>query len=350
MNRKQFHKILKSYGQGKATAVEIAIINQWYELLEDDNLPVPTPEELATVENRLWRKIQSQTHPAFSSTISSKTRSSIFYLWAGKVAVVAIFIGVISAIVFKYQSGSLQKNVFSNYTSLQLQHVTNNSKSPKQVRLEDGSSIILQPKATISYPLHFNKEKREVYLDGEAFFDVSKNPNQPFFVYCNNLVTHVIGTSYSIKPVIGRNEIEVAVRSGRVEVLENAAIVPIDHHKKSNGVVLLPNQKVLYNRITRQFEASIVDAPLQLIATDSKSAKPVSFIFEEAPLSVVLKSLEDAYGIEIIAEEETLYNCPFTGDITGRELYSKLDLISKVLNTTYEIKGIKILIKGKGCD
>jgi len=350
MNKKQFHKILKRYGQGKATAVELAIIDQWYELLEDDNVPDPTPEELSVVENRLWQKIQSQTSPAFNSTIHQTTRLSIFYLWAKRAAVAAIFVGIISIIVFNFQPKSLQKNTFSDYANSQLQRTVNVSKTPLQIRLQDGSNVTLQPNASLFYPFHFSNEKREVYLEGEAFFDVSKNPNQPFFVYCKNLVTHVIGTSFTIKPVAGKNEIEVSVRSGRVEVLENTAIVPADVNKKSNGVVLMPNQKVLYNGVTRQFEASIVDAPLLLVAAGSQSLTPVSFSFEETPLSVVLKSLEEVYGIEIIAEKESLYNCPFTGDITGLELYAKLDIINKVLNTTYEIKGIKILIKGKGCE
>ncbi len=351
MNKKQFHRILKRYGQGKATSVELAIIDQWYELLEDDNVPDPTPEELSAVENRLWQKIQSQTSPAFNSTIHQKTSSSIFYLWAKRAAVAAIFAGIVSIIVFKSQPGSIQKNTFSDYASSPLQATKNDSKSPKHIRLEDGTSITLQPNASLSYPLHFNDEKREVYLDGEAFFEVSKNPKRPFFVFCRNLVTHVLGTSFTIKPIAGKNEIEVAVRSGRVEVFENIEVVPENLTKKSNGVVLLPNQKVLYNAASRQFEASIVDAPLPLIAIGSTSkGNAVSFSFDETPLSNVLKSLEEAYGIEITAEKESLYNCPFTGDITGGELYAKLDIINKVLNTTYEIKGVKILIKGKGCE
>lgn len=351
MNKKQFHRILKRFGQGRATAVELSIIDQWYELLEDDNVPDPTSEELSIVENRLWQKIQSQTSPVYNPIIPQKTSSSIFYLWCKRMAVAAILVGIIAIIVFKFQQAIPQENAYSNYLPSQLQHTNNGSKNPQQIRLEDGSSITLQPNATLSYPLHFSQDKREVYLEGEAFFEVSKNPKRPFFVYCNNLVTHVLGTSFTIKPISGKNEIEVAVRSGRVEVFENTKIVPENQTKKSNGVVLLPNQKVLYNSSSRQFEASIVDAPLPLIAIGGSLSKiPVPFSFAETPLSVVLKSLEEAYGIEITAEKESLYNCPFTGDITGGELYTKLDIINKVLGTTYEIKGIKILIKGKGCE
>ena len=50
-----------------------------------------------------------------------------------------------------------------------------------------------------------------------------------------------------------------------------------------------------------------------------------------------------------MVENEAIYKCPFTGDISQQNLYTKLDIINKVLKTTYEVKGTKILIKGKGC-
>ena len=77
---------------------------------------------------------------------------------------------------------------------------TNTFNHALTVNMEDGSMVTLQPGSTINFPQHFHSDKREIYLAGEAFFKVSKNPGRPFLVYYNNLVTHVLGTSFNIKP------------------------------------------------------------------------------------------------------------------------------------------------------
>jgi ferric-dicitrate binding protein FerR (iron transport regulator) len=351
MNRKKFHNIIKRYLDNKATEAELSIIEQWYQLLDDEHSFSPSNEEFSTIENRLWQKINAQTHPTQKTFEKSFLKTPIFYIWLKRVSVAAVFFGLALLIVMKYQNNEIQKITLLKSGTLGLKIKVNESQSPILLSLEDGSKVTLQPNARLSFPAQFANNQRVVYLEGEAFFDVSKNPNRPFFVYCNNLVTHVLGTSFNIKPVSGKNETEVAVRTGRVEVYENEAIVQENYKKRSKGVVLLPNQKVVYNAISRLFEPTIVDVPLPLIAlSGTKNTKISSFSFEETPLSEVLIALEKVYGIEIIVENESLYNCPFTGDITEEDLYGKLEIINKVLNTQYEIKGLKILIKGKGCE
>ncbi|RYG37284.1 MAG: FecR family protein, partial [Chitinophagaceae bacterium] len=198
------------------------------------------------------------------------------------------------------------------------------------------------------YPAHFLPLKREVFLEGEAFFEVSKNAQRPFFVYNNNIVTHVLGTSFTVKANPLTNQVEVSVRSGKVEVYENKGNGKnVDN---SNGVILLPNQKVSYNETARQFAPSLVDSPLPLL-TEENGEKPVrrTTVFEEAPLSKVLSSLEKSYGVEIVAENQDLYNCLFTGDISQQDLFTRLEIVCQATGASYEIKGTKVLVKGKGC-
>ena len=355
MNKKKFQSILKRYVQGTASDAEKALIDQWYELLDEETTQVNLHEDLQLVEKRLWEKIKPQAFtkehfPNNVLSVKSNRKGEVLYLWSKRLAFAAVSIGILFLIVFQLQSIQSDKSTVLHPVTSGLEIKENKTSKPIVFQLEDGSKITLQPKARLSYPLHFSEEKREVYLEGEAFFDIHKNPKQPFFVYSNNIVTHVLGTSFNVKPIPGKNEIEVSVRTGRVEVFENTSLIAENKTKKSNGVVLTPNQKVVYNSSSRQFEPSIVDVPVPLMQNISKAGSSVSFSFEETPLAEVLQSLEKVYGIEIIVDKESLYNCPFTGDITDQDLYSKLDIINKVLNTTYEIKGVKILIKGDGCE
>jgi hypothetical protein len=228
----------------------------------------------------------------------------------------------------------------------------NNTSQPVKFQLEDASTITLKPGSKLSYPAHFLQDKREVYLEGEAFFEVSKNPRRPFYVYNENLVTHVLGTSFTVKTNKLRKEIEVAVRTGRVEVYEKPG--EDKNNKTNNGVILTPNQKVIYALESRKFESTVVDMPLPIVpdAVVVKAAlkNTPGFIFDAMPLSDILISLRTVYGIDIETENDSINNCLFTGDISNQNLFEKLDILCQTLNTSYETKGTRILIRGRGCN
>lgn len=178
---------------------------------------------------------------------------------------------------------------------------------------------------------------------------MTKDPARPFFVYNNNLVTEVLGTSFNVRAV--SNGIEVAVRTGKVAVYENDSKISLSKREKlENGVIITPNEKVIYYAEARHFVTSIVDAPLP-VPPSTERADTIGFVYDDMPLANVLASIEKAYNIEIVLENENIRNCPFTGDLTKPSLYNKLEFICQALGASYEIKGTKILIKGgKSCD
>ena len=227
----------------------------------------------------------------------------------------------------------------------------NNTAEAKLVTLEDGSTVMLQPHARIAFPRHFIKEKREVFFEGEGFFNVTRNVNRPFFVYNNKLVTEVLGTSFNIKII--DNKIEVSVKTGRVAVYENGQRTNVYAQRKDeNGVIITPNQKVTYYEENRHFITSLVEAPVPVTHNDSSgSPSAAKYVFDDTPLSEVLKAIEKTYEIEIVLENESLNECPFTGDIARQNLYNKLEFICQAFQASYEVKGTKILIKGgHGCN
>ncbi|MFT3824638.1 MAG: FecR domain-containing protein [Chitinophagaceae bacterium] len=335
MNRQEFHALLERYITGKSTEAEKELVNQWYELLDDADLPSVSSTELETIEHRLWEKIQS--------TSTDTPVRKINLRWIAVAATIAAVLLIPAAYWWStHRTG--QQVWYAGIAAVKtMKQQVNTTQKIMTVQLEDGSKITLYPGASVSYPQHFETARREVYLEGQGFFEVHKNPHQPFYVYSQNIVTHVLGTSFMIMPDKEKGLTSVAVSTGRVEVTGK-------NEYSNNGIILTPNQQVVYNIRENHFEASLVEKPAPLPAVAGSISEKQLMTFEDAPLQQVLAAIGKQYGIEIIEENENLDNCPFTGDISGQSLYNKLDLVCLSVKATYEIKGTKILIRGKGCN
>lgn len=216
-----------------------------------------------------------------------------------------------------------------------------------ELALSDGSKISLAPKGRIRYPERFNGERREVFLEGEAFFDIAKDPEHPFLVYANGLVTKVLGTSFRIKAYGDSREVTVEVKTGKVAVFAQS-----DPHlkekvadRKLQGVVLTPNQKIIYARNEVKMVKTLVEKPEMVV---SKAEIP-QFEFEDTPASEVFNTIAKAYGIDILYDEALLRDCPLTARLDNQTLHDKLNIICKAVESSYEIVDGQVIIHSKGC-
>jgi transmembrane sensor len=344
MDRKVFRQLLKRYLDNSCTEEERRIVDQWYELLDKEQEQL-SPAEMAAVEDRLWNKIQSA---AFEQQL--KPQRTIKMLW-WKYAAAVCFIGVTAAGFLWFKKGTSAPDTSMVITKIEqgFSKEINNTDSIKKVQLEDGTLVLLHPGSRLAYPGHFDANKREVYLEGEAFFSVSKNPNRPFYVYNNQIVTQVLGTSFDVRSKNG--QVEVAVKTGRVAVYENKEQMKLSEaQQKSNGVIITPNQKVIYYEQERHFVTSIVDRPVPVAKDAIGEIVERNFNYNETPLYKVLEDLENTYELEIVLENDKIKNCLFTGDLTEQNLFNKLEGVCLAFNAGYEVKGTKILLKGgKDC-
>lgn len=211
------------------------------------------------------------------------------------------------------------------------------------IQLADGSRIQLGKHSQLRYPPRFSDSKREVYLMGEAFFDIRKNPDQPFLVHANGLVTKVLGTSFYINALKDAPEVTVSVHTGRVSVYTDKSGAASD--PESEGVVLTPNQKAVFQRKEATINKTVVEKPLLLIP----ESKQAVFVFEATPARQVFEALEKAYGIEVVYDEDLLRNCSLTINLTEEDLYQKLEVICKVLGAEYKLIDGQVIIYSKGC-
>ena len=226
----------------------------------------------------------------------------------------------------------------------------NNSTTNKLIQLEDGTKVTLNPHSIFYYPLHFNNVKREVALKGNAFFEVAKDPEKPFFVYANNIVTKVLGTSFTITTNPKTKEVSVSVHTGRVQVFEKNSASQSTFNEKvltSNGVIVTANQEAIYSNKKNDFQTTLIPVPLPL---QNVKEKVKLFEFDRAKLTDVINQIQEVYGVEVVLENENFNKCIFSGELNNENLFEKLDIICIAINATYEVSGTKILIKGKGCD
>ncbi|MGM9510415.1 FecR family protein [Larkinella sp. GY13] len=235
--------------------------------------------------------------------------------------------------------------IANNQTSA-VTDTANTSSQPVVIHLDDGSTVTLAPASRIHYAKNFSTPKREVYLNGEAFFEVAKDPAHPFLVYANGLVTKVLGTSFTVKAYESSREVIVEVKTGRVSVFAQSD--PKAKEKAINreleGVVLSPNQKIVYKTNDVRMRKTLVEKPVLL-----KTVVQPSFHFEDKPVNEVFAALEKAYGVPIIYDKDLMMDCPLTASLDSMALYDQLTIICKAIEARYELVEGQIVIHGKGC-
>lgn len=219
----------------------------------------------------------------------------------------------------------------------------NEASEVMHVQLPDGSLADLQKGSRLRYRKDMSGPVREVTLVGDAFFWVRKNPQQPFVVFANGLITRVLGTSFRVKALPDSPTVTVSVRTGRVSVYPNQP----DRGKdpESKGVVLTPNQEVVFQRDVITLNKTLVDKPRIILPLKEM----VAFEFEDAPAATVFDAVEKAYGVDVIFDEEVMQGCMLTLSLDQEDLFQKLEVICKVLNASYKVINAQVVIYSKGC-
>ncbi len=209
-----------------------------------------------------------------------------------------------------------------------LNHDTNNPSEVMQysgkgvttIDLPDGSRVYLNEGSEIVYPESFNQE-RTVKLDGEAFFEVMSDPDNPFVVRSGQVVVSVLGTSFNVKESRAENRVEVFVESGKVRIsLENP----------DEFITLEPGE-------LGQANASTLSLKEQ---TDPNyiSWKTKDFKFVDEELGKVLRELEESYHVEIRTEGVRLSELRITSTYREQSIDSILETIGKAFGLNVQKK------------
>jgi hypothetical protein len=218
------------------------------------------------------------------------------------------------------------------------------------IHFKDGSTAVLKRGSSIRFDKDFSGTQRIVILGaGEVFFEVAKNPNKPFLVYANELITKVLGTSFTVKAYKDKKEVTVEVKTGKVSVFsqKEATQIAEAHTPTLTGLVLTPNQKIIFNRDKEQLTKTLVEKPEIVVSETQK--KGFKFDFEDTPVHEVFQMLKEAYHINIIYDEGLLKNCPITALLEDQPLYDKMSIICDAINAQYQVLDGQIVVLSSGC-
>lgn len=215
------------------------------------------------------------------------------------------------------------------------------------IHLPDGSTVMLGRHSRLYYttPLAGGNGKREVYLDGEAFFDVRKDAAKPFYVYTGQVITKVLGTSFFVRSNPSDPTTVVIVRTGKVSVYGQDDYYTLSSHgKEAGGIILTPNQEIVYDHQERRLKKVLSDKPERLPETADSS-----LVFNGTPVSKVFRRLQALYGIPILYDEEAVSTCSLSAIMGTESFYEKISIICKAINATYEVIDGNIVISAPGC-
>jgi transmembrane sensor len=262
-----------------------------------------------------------------------KTRRVPYFKWLSTAAAVLM---VVTVIWFKQKQVTEHSDTRMAHAAA-YQKIVNRGPSSRLIRLSDKSLVLLRPDSELDYPLRFGKIERSVRLSGEAFFEVTSDPSRPFLVKAGNLITKVLGTSFDVVSSKTGTESSVLVKTGKVQVY---SFHQQNDTRKIDTVSLLPNQKITFNQKIQKLQKVISVKPQML----SPLLATRIFSFTDAPLSDIIASLKEAYGVEITYDEQRIKNPTVTASLSRLPLEEKIRAVCKAIGANYEFQNNKISI------
>lgn len=205
--------------------------------------------------------------------------------------------------------------------------------------LPDGSKVWLNKNSKIGFPKAFTGENREVFLEGEAFFEVVPNPQKPFIVRSNKVSTRVLGTSFNVKAYRYQQTASVSVATGKVEVSKE-----IGKGGPIRITQLTPRQELVIN--TEKDETYI-----DIVSTfDIAAWRRDQLVFRNSTYTEVIDRLEEEFGVKIDLQNKSLSNCRVMASFNeGAALNDVLKLLSISNSFRYNIKENQVTILGGVC-
>ena len=418
MDKKQFLRLRDKYLKGECSEEEKKLMDDFYRSYQEkgedwEELGLP---DNSLVRDELYEAVRSRitektiTEKAITEkTINAKTiterkhariviRESRVAPYMKVAASIALAVVVIST--YLLWQGTGQPN------GLAMLEKTTQHGQKSTVVLEDGTKISLNSGSRLTYPAQFDKDSREVVLEGEAFFEVTRNTEKPFIVRSGDLVTTVLGTSFNIKAFPTEN-IAVTVATGKVRV-ENTNLPqgPTSPQSPQQTNQLSPARDTsspknsaktdkptfpgaspgtpafakasadtsvfakasadtsIFDKTSADLSAVVLTKAEQAvfnIATNNLTKKTVNINhhlgwkdgvieFEQTTLAEAILTLERWYNVDLVLDDPALGRCQFSARYKDESLDNVLKSFQYILDLNFRFEdGQRILLEGKGC-
>ncbi len=252
--------------------------------------------------------LESKMDVAEPSPVRKKARVHQMPPRRNWLSVAAVFVALVAV-------GFLLRNYFAD--SFEIQQLSLGPGQTELLEFGDGTKVWVNENTTILYPKVFARNERSINLSGEAYFEVTKNPAQPFVITTANGEVKVLGTSFNVRDYSGEGEMEVEVTSGKVQ---------LKALEKTEKIILNPNEKGILNKDEKVLRKE-TDQLGNSIAWHTDK-----LVFKESPLKTVVETLEKRYGVEIDLAYAAIEDCPFTATFESKSLATILSTIESVFS------------------
>lgn len=321
MNQARLKSIIDKYLLGTATEKECELIDRWYQL-EEHEKKRPTNHD-DDLQLRLLTKINQE----ILSNTPQRKKKNIKFLTLLKVAASLFLIGITAFCFFNKDN-----QIKEEWTA-----VATKRGELRAFRFADSSMVWLNANSKLSYNDKFNDKKREIWLEGEAFFDIKHNPSKPFIIHTNKLTTTVLGTAFNINSYNISNEVVITVNRGKVGLTTP---------NKSVSTFLTANQQGVYAVGKLTIQKSEVNAE------NAKAWINGDFVFKEMSFLEIAERLQRRFDVNITFSSKKLEKCLLSASFRkGATLEEILIILNEIddCKFTKNNETNKYLISGKGC-
>ena len=315
--------------RGEASQTEEDELNNWIG-------ESPANKRLFEENQRIWQKSQSYFSVSEISSDREKIKDQIIQQLSKptkKVSLTTWIYRVAAILALPVMLGIgwyLGSKEISSET--QMCEVTAPKGQISKCVLADGTEVWLNAGSTLKYDAALKGNLREVNLDGEAYFKVSKNKHKPFVVITEHAQIKVLGTIFNLKAYSGENKVETTLEEGCVAFsLNGSATKPVE---------LKPGEQVVYNISEKKITVGKVETYLHTAWKDGK------FVFKDADLQAIIQELEKLYDVRIHLENDSLLKLRFRGMFEYEQnIFSALETLERTTNIKYRMTGRDIWLQ-----
>lgn len=309
--------------QGSQSEKEMRIFLQWYQTSQDhrelyyqlkhlyelrkDGI-YPGETEITESWERLWNKID-QPHTTYRLSGAGRQHKPFVHIVKyGSVAVITVLFIMSGMYLFQKNRAGVK------WTEVR----TARQSAPQTVILPDGSTVLLNASSWLKYPVRFSSRNREVFLDGEAYFDVVKNERHTFIVHTDRQTIRVLGTQLNVLGYSSDTYTITTLVSGKVKLQSSVSGI-----NPENEIVMRPNQQVYFDKKRNETMLSEIDPQ------DALSWINGTYSFRDTPLEMITGRLEKMYGFTFVIPDQTDRNEKYTGKFFAGQ---SMEEIAAILN------------------
>ena len=334
MKEKINWELIARYFSGECSSEEKKLLQSWMSADPKNEIEIEKLRKIwsvSEVQNKTWNAPEALKKVSERiDKISSERRPIIIRYPLAKVlryaAVFLIFIAL-SVIISK---------IYVNQSIPIITEVLVPNGTTKEIVFPDNSKVLLDAGSLLTYSDRFGEEFREVNLEGEGYFEITKNPQIPFIVNAGGAVIEVVGTKFNVRAWKSSNMVKVVVAEGKV-------LFGFKDPSEDNSVIIDKNQLSILSKNGKPQKPQVVDVSQHLGWMNH------AMDFHNVPLNEIVEQLERWYNISINIDNKTLLPVPVTINIHGKhsvEVY--LNLIGSIFGLKYEISGKNVTFsKGK---